>query len=93
MVETNDTFVIYALMDRLMEEAHEHNTEYFICFPLISIYLIYERIIFFRPPLEALENSFDFVRDSLKECWAENPDDRPDFKSIRAKLRPLRKGM
>ncbi|KAH0808525.1 hypothetical protein GEV33_014265 [Tenebrio molitor] len=47
----------------------------------------------FRPPLEALENSFDFVRDCLKECWAENPDDRPDFKSIRAKLRPLRKGM
>ncbi|EFA09532.2 Guanylate cyclase 32E-like Protein [Tribolium castaneum] len=47
----------------------------------------------FRPPLEALENSFDFVRDCLKECWAENPEDRPDFKSIRAKLRPLRKGM
>lgn len=47
----------------------------------------------FRPPLESLENSFDFVRDCLKECWAENPDDRPDFKNIRARLRPLRKGM
>ncbi|KAJ8947977.1 hypothetical protein NQ318_021078 [Aromia moschata] len=47
----------------------------------------------FRPPLESLENSFDFVRECLKECWAENPEERPDFKSIRAKLRPLRKGM
>ncbi|XP_074036399.1 guanylate cyclase 32E isoform X2 [Leptinotarsa decemlineata] len=47
----------------------------------------------FRPPMEALENSFDFVRDCLKDCWQENPDDRPDFKNIRTKLRPLRKGM
>ncbi|RZF40474.1 hypothetical protein LSTR_LSTR000353 [Laodelphax striatellus] len=47
----------------------------------------------FRPPLEILENSFDFVRDCLKECWQENPDDRPDIKAIRTKLRPLRKGM
>ncbi|KAK6638155.1 hypothetical protein RUM44_008583 [Polyplax serrata] len=47
----------------------------------------------FRPPLEALENSFDFVRECLKECWAEDPDLRPDFKAIRTKLRPMRKGM
>lgn len=47
----------------------------------------------FRPPLDTLGNSFDFVRECLKECWAENPDDRPDFKTIRTKLRPLRKGM
>jgi atrial natriuretic peptide receptor A len=43
--------------------------------------------------LELLENSFNFVRDCLVECWAENPEDRPDFKTIRTKLRPLRKGM
>ncbi|CAH1154232.1 unnamed protein product [Phaedon cochleariae] len=47
----------------------------------------------FRPPIEFLENSFDFVRECLKDCWAENPDDRPDFKGVRTKLRPLRKGM
>ncbi|KAK9890919.1 hypothetical protein WA026_012260 [Henosepilachna vigintioctopunctata] len=47
----------------------------------------------FRPPITALENSFDFVRDCLNECWHENPEDRPDLKTIRAKLRPLRKGM
>ncbi|XP_050465649.1 guanylate cyclase 32E isoform X2 [Cataglyphis hispanica] len=47
----------------------------------------------FRPPLDQLENTFDFVRDCLLECWAENPELRPDFKMIRNKLRPLRKGM
>ncbi|XP_071628567.1 guanylate cyclase 32E [Temnothorax longispinosus] len=48
----------------------------------------------FRPPLDQLENTFDFVRDCLLECWAENPELRPDnFKIIRNKLRPLRKGM
>ncbi|XP_068086160.1 guanylate cyclase 32E [Anabrus simplex] len=47
----------------------------------------------FRPHMDVLENSFDFVRDCLKECWAEIPEERPDFKAIRTKLRPLRKGM
>ncbi|XP_019756658.1 guanylate cyclase 32E isoform X2 [Dendroctonus ponderosae] len=47
----------------------------------------------FRPPLDKLENSCDFVKDCLKECWMEGPEERPDFKSIRTKLRPLRKGM
>lgn len=45
------------------------------------------------PSLQPLESSFDCVREILKECWAEKPEDRPDFKVIRAKLRPLRKGM
>ncbi|PSN49481.1 Atrial natriuretic peptide receptor 1, partial [Blattella germanica] len=39
------------------------------------------------------KNSFNFVRDCVVECWAENPEDRPDFKTVRTKLRPLRKGM
>ncbi|KAI5694949.1 hypothetical protein M8J75_008129 [Diaphorina citri] len=47
----------------------------------------------FRPRLDLLENSFDFVRDCVTECWAETPEDRPDFKVIRTRLRPLRKGM
>lgn len=47
----------------------------------------------YRPPLEALENSFDFVRDCLMECWAENPEARTDFKTIRTRLRPMKKGM
>ncbi|KAI4500683.1 hypothetical protein M0802_004275 [Mischocyttarus mexicanus] len=47
----------------------------------------------YRPPLEQLENTFDFVRECLLECWGEDPENRPDFKIIRNKLRPLRKGM
>ncbi|XP_058980104.1 speract receptor [Musca domestica] len=47
----------------------------------------------YRPSLQPLETSFDCVREILNECWAERPEDRPDFKTIRAKLRPLRKGM
>lgn len=47
----------------------------------------------FRPSLQPLETSFDCVRDLIRECWSENPELRPDFKSIRTKLRPLRKGM
>lgn len=47
----------------------------------------------YRPSLQPLETSFDCVREILKECWSERPEDRPDFKVIRAKLRPLRKGM
>lgn len=33
------------------------------------------------------------MRECLIDCWTEKPEDRPDFKTIRAKLRPLRKGM
>lgn len=47
----------------------------------------------YRPSLQPLETSFDCVREILKECWSEKPEERPDFKTIRAKLRPLRKGM
>ncbi|KAI8122202.1 Receptor-type guanylate cyclase Gyc76C [Lucilia cuprina] len=47
----------------------------------------------YRPSLQPLETSFDCVREILKECWCEKPEERPDFKTIRAKLRPLRKGM
>ncbi|GBM93806.1 Receptor-type guanylate cyclase Gyc76C [Araneus ventricosus] len=47
----------------------------------------------FRPRISKLEDSFDCVIDCMQECWAEDPEDRPDFKTIRTKLRPMRKGM
>lgn len=47
----------------------------------------------YRPPLEVLADRFDCVRECCCECWAEDPATRPDFKSIRTRLRPLRKGM
>lgn len=57
------------------------------------VFIKIKYLISYRPPLEMLENNFDFVRDCLEDCWAENPDQRPDFKAIRVKLRPMRKGM
>ncbi|EDW72635.1 uncharacterized protein Dwil_GK17073 [Drosophila willistoni] len=47
----------------------------------------------YRPSLQPLETAFDCVSECLRECWVERSEDRPDFKTIRAKLRPLRKGM
>ncbi|CAH0720734.1 unnamed protein product, partial [Brenthis ino] len=47
----------------------------------------------YRPPLEALAGRFDCVRECCAECWAEDGASRPDFKAIRTRLRPLRKGM
>ncbi|KFM64257.1 Guanylate cyclase 32E, partial [Stegodyphus mimosarum] len=47
----------------------------------------------FRPQFAKLEDSFDCIVDCMQECWAEDPETRPDFKSIRTKLRPMRKGM
>ncbi|XP_063821635.1 speract receptor isoform X1 [Ostrinia nubilalis] len=47
----------------------------------------------FRPPLEPLSGRFDCVRECCCECWAEDATTRPDFKSVRTRLRPLRKGM
>ncbi|XP_045101245.1 guanylate cyclase 32E-like [Portunus trituberculatus] len=46
-----------------------------------------------RPSLEAMESSLDCVRVVLTECWAEIPEERPDFRSIKIKLRPMRKGL
>ncbi|ALC44253.1 CG10738 [Drosophila busckii] len=47
----------------------------------------------YRPSLQPLQTAFDCVSECLRECWSERAEDRPEFKSIRAKLRPLRKGM
>ncbi|XP_064595045.1 guanylate cyclase 32E-like [Liolophura sinensis] len=47
----------------------------------------------FRPRLAALDTTPKFITDCIKECWAENPDCRPDFKTIRNKLKPMQKGM
>ena len=33
-----------------------------------------------RPPIDALENCFDFVKSCIKDSWQEDSEDRPDFK-------------
>lgn len=49
--------------------------------------------LYCRPPLEALAGRFDCVRECCSECWVEDVISRPDFKAVRTRLRPLRKGM
>ena len=49
--------------------------------------------IIIRPQLDKLENCMDFVKETIRLCWSENSDKRPDFKSIRNRLRPLRRGI
>lgn len=47
----------------------------------------------FRPNLEQLrdcEAGQDFVLAVIQECWAENPDNRLDFRTIRARLKSMR---
>ncbi|KAH9365525.1 hypothetical protein HPB48_021207 [Haemaphysalis longicornis] len=49
----------------------------------------------FRPPLSQLPEPWDadYVRALLSDCWAEAPEQRPDFKAVRARLRPMRRGL
>ncbi|XP_064477774.1 guanylate cyclase 32E-like [Ornithodoros turicata] len=48
----------------------------------------------FRPSLDELpDHPYDCVQDCMIDCWHEDPEYRPDFKGIRARLRPLRKGL
>ena len=46
-----------------------------------------------RPQLDKLENCMDFVKETIRLCWSESPDKRLDFKCIRSRLRPLRRGI
>lgn len=45
-----------------------------------------------RPPLEAL-NCPDYVVQCLRECWDENPDQRPDFHFVNVRLREMQAGL
>ncbi|XP_076054851.1 guanylate cyclase 32E-like [Oratosquilla oratoria] len=47
----------------------------------------------FRPLVDMLEHCFDCVKIVLRECWAEVPEDRPEFRVIRLRLRSMRRGM
>ncbi|XP_014675128.1 PREDICTED: guanylate cyclase 32E-like [Priapulus caudatus] len=47
-----------------------------------------------RPSIKQIYNVVpDCVHDCMLECWAEDPLVRPDFKTIRSKLKPMQKGM
>ncbi|XP_067931824.1 speract receptor-like isoform X2 [Watersipora subatra] len=47
----------------------------------------------FRPRIGDLAERYDtYVTDLLKDCWAEIPAERPSFKAIQTRLKPLQKG-
>ncbi|XP_018335565.1 receptor-type guanylate cyclase Gyc76C [Agrilus planipennis] len=50
----------------------------------------------FRPNLDALLDTEmgreDYVLQCVKDCWAENPDNRPDFASVRGRLKRMKDG-
>ncbi|XP_076454270.1 guanylate cyclase 32E-like [Babylonia areolata] len=46
----------------------------------------------FRPDVTCLTCD-DYVISCMQECWAEHPEQRPDFKTIWQKLKPMRAGM
>lgn len=49
----------------------------------------------FRPDIECLldlDNVADYVISCIQDCWHENPDLRPDFPTIRTRLKKMRGG-
>lgn len=50
----------------------------------------------FRPDVDVLLDSElgcdDYVLQCMTECWAENPELRPDFASIRSRLKRMKDG-
>ncbi|KAI5717017.1 hypothetical protein M8J76_016182 [Diaphorina citri] len=47
----------------------------------------------FRPNLELLRDSCEpFVLACMRDCWAEAPESRPDFPTIRARLKHMKDG-
>ncbi|KAL7636943.1 UNVERIFIED_CONTAM: hypothetical protein RMT77_012701 [Armadillidium vulgare] len=45
-----------------------------------------------RPPLDDLKAQ-SYVHRCLFECWSENPEERPDFKFIRMRLKEMHAGL
>jgi len=46
----------------------------------------------FRPDLSLIQCQ-NYVVQTMQDCWSEVPDNRPDFRAIRAKLKKLKQGL
>lgn len=51
----------------------------------------------FRPNLQLLqevdEECPDYIMSCMQDCWADNPELRPDFLVIRSRLKKMKEGM
>lgn len=45
-----------------------------------------------RPPLEGIKAA-EYVVGCLRECWNPLPEERPDFKGVRLKLKEMQAGL
>ncbi|XP_042897252.1 receptor-type guanylate cyclase Gyc76C [Parasteatoda tepidariorum] len=46
----------------------------------------------FRPSLEDVDVQ-DYILHTMNDCWSENPEQRPDFRHIKEKLKRMKDGM
>lgn len=46
-----------------------------------------------RPPMDVVEDCENYVKDCMIDCWKEDPERRPDFRTIRQTLRPMHTGL
>lgn len=46
----------------------------------------------YLPSLDELDCQ-NYIKDTLNQCWDEKPEARPDFRSIRHRLKPLFKNI
>ena len=47
---------------------------------------------YFRPPVSQLDCK-DYIIRCMQDCWHESPEMRPDFKSIRGRLKEMEAGL
>lgn len=47
----------------------------------------------FRPDIKCLEDIPDYILNTMIDCWHENPERRPDFATIKNRLKRMRSGM
>ncbi|GBO23137.1 Guanylate cyclase 32E [Araneus ventricosus] len=48
--------------------------------------------VYYRPPSDELDCP-EYIKNCMEECWREDPEDRPDFRLIKVKLRILYSGL
>jgi len=46
----------------------------------------------YRPDVSHLDCA-DFVVRCIQQCWSEQPEHRPDFKTISVRLKPMQHGL